>query len=116
MDPHLTTIAKECFDAHTTLNQHLPTHFNTYKCYPGKFWYCRLSPNHKIFHFGDCDENARPSVEQLPNKGEWVLAEGFVFSTQPSVRGVILLVHDRDVARTILVRFVQLNMTKLTQD
>ncbi|GAB6023764.1 Engulfment and cell motility [Chamberlinius hualienensis] len=34
-----------------------------------KFWYCRLSPNHKILHFGDCNENSSgPSIEQLPNK------------------------------------------------
>ena len=40
----------------------------------GKFWYCRLSPNHKFLHFGDCDEDAKPTVEQLSKKGtfyEW---------------------------------------------
>ncbi|XP_014681928.1 PREDICTED: engulfment and cell motility protein 1-like [Priapulus caudatus] len=33
-----------------------------------KFWYCRLSPNHKHFHYGDCDESARPSLEELDHK------------------------------------------------
>lgn len=33
-----------------------------------KFWYCRLSPNHKIFHYGECDETVVPSVEELPHK------------------------------------------------
>lgn len=33
-----------------------------------KFFYCRLSPNHKVFHYGDCDENAVPTIEQLPSK------------------------------------------------
>lgn len=33
-----------------------------------KFWYCRLSPNHKYFHYGDCDENAKPSIEELDHK------------------------------------------------
>jgi engulfment/cell motility protein 1 len=33
-----------------------------------KFIYCRLSPNHKVLHYGDCDENATPSIDQLPNK------------------------------------------------
>lgn len=34
-----------------------------------KFWFCRLSPNHKFLHFGDCDETgAKPSIEQLLNK------------------------------------------------
>lgn len=34
-----------------------------------KFWYCRLSPNHKIFHYGDCDENRGvPALEELPHK------------------------------------------------
>ncbi|KAJ9597398.1 hypothetical protein L9F63_011743 [Diploptera punctata] len=33
-----------------------------------KFWYVRLSPNHKVFHYGDCDEKSVPSLEELPNK------------------------------------------------
>ncbi|XP_054262080.1 engulfment and cell motility protein 1 [Macrosteles quadrilineatus] len=33
-----------------------------------KFWYVRLSPNHKVFHYGDCDEKSQPSLEELPNK------------------------------------------------
>lgn len=34
-----------------------------------KFWYCRLSPNHKVFHYGDCDENRGvPSLDELPHK------------------------------------------------
>lgn len=28
----------------------------------------RLSPNHKVFHYGDCDEKNVPSLEELPNK------------------------------------------------
>lgn len=33
-----------------------------------KFWYVRLSPNHKLFHYGDCDEKSTPSIEELPSK------------------------------------------------
>lgn len=33
-----------------------------------KFWYARLSPNHKVIHYGDCDEKTIPSLEELPNK------------------------------------------------
>ncbi|XP_074646878.1 engulfment and cell motility protein 1-like isoform X2 [Tubulanus polymorphus] len=33
-----------------------------------KYWYCCLSPNHKAFHYGDCDENSRPTLEQLQTK------------------------------------------------
>jgi len=34
----------------------------------GKSWYCRLSPNHKVFHYGDCNEDEQPSIEHLPHK------------------------------------------------
>ncbi|KAL0267620.1 UNVERIFIED_CONTAM: hypothetical protein PYX00_009836 [Menopon gallinae] len=33
-----------------------------------KFWYVRLSPNQKVFHYGDCDEKSVPTLEELPNK------------------------------------------------
>lgn len=33
-----------------------------------KFWYARLSPNHKVIHYGDCDEKTVPTVEELSNK------------------------------------------------
>ncbi|XP_026294189.1 engulfment and cell motility protein 1 [Frankliniella occidentalis] len=33
-----------------------------------KFWYIRLSPNHKVFHYGDCDEKSAPPLEDLSNK------------------------------------------------
>lgn len=33
-----------------------------------KFWYVRLSPNHKVLHHGDCDEKSTPSLEELGNK------------------------------------------------
>ncbi|ENN76031.1 hypothetical protein YQE_07406, partial [Dendroctonus ponderosae] len=33
-----------------------------------KFWYMRLSPNHKILHYGDCDEKSTPTAEELPSK------------------------------------------------
>ena len=32
------------------------------------YFYCRLSPNHKVLHFGDCEENARPTLDALDNK------------------------------------------------
>lgn len=28
-----------------------------------KFWYCRLSANQKVFHYGDWDEKASPPSE-----------------------------------------------------
>ncbi|KAK3086881.1 hypothetical protein FSP39_024837 [Pinctada imbricata] len=31
-------------------------------------WYWRLSPNHKAFHFSECGENDKPSLDQLNNK------------------------------------------------
>ncbi|XP_052851177.1 engulfment and cell motility protein 1 [Drosophila gunungcola] len=33
-----------------------------------KFWYARLSPNHKVIHYGDCDEKNIPTMEELPKK------------------------------------------------
>lgn len=30
-----------------------------------KFWYARLSPNHKVLHYGDCDEKSVPTLEEL---------------------------------------------------
>ncbi|XP_051161267.1 engulfment and cell motility protein 1 isoform X1 [Leptopilina boulardi] len=33
-----------------------------------KFWYVRLSPNHKVFHYGDCDEKSAPTIDELPTK------------------------------------------------
>lgn len=33
-----------------------------------KFWYVRLSPNHKLFHYGDCDEKSVPTIDELPTK------------------------------------------------
>ncbi|XP_077862493.1 LOW QUALITY PROTEIN: engulfment and cell motility protein 1-like [Saccoglossus kowalevskii] len=33
-----------------------------------KYWYCRLSPNHKIIHYGDIDGNQQPPIESLPCK------------------------------------------------
>jgi engulfment/cell motility protein 1 len=33
-----------------------------------KFWYCRLSPNEKTLHYGDCEEKASPMPEALENK------------------------------------------------
>lgn len=33
-----------------------------------KFWFVRLSPNHKVLHYGDCDEKSTPTIEELSNK------------------------------------------------
>ncbi|XP_048014432.1 engulfment and cell motility protein 3 isoform X1 [Megalobrama amblycephala] len=34
-----------------------------------KLWYCRLSPNHKVLHYGDVDEETEmPSIEALQEK------------------------------------------------
>ncbi|XP_017274560.1 engulfment and cell motility protein 3 [Kryptolebias marmoratus] len=34
-----------------------------------KLWYCRLSPNHKMLHFGDVEEDAEsPAIETLQEK------------------------------------------------
>src|ERR1700742_4474662 len=33
-----------------------------------KYWFCRLSPNHKYLHYGDCEENQVPSLDELPHK------------------------------------------------
>uniref|UniRef100_A0A669QQG7 Engulfment and cell motility 3 n=1 Tax=Phasianus colchicus TaxID=9054 RepID=A0A669QQG7_PHACC len=34
-----------------------------------KLWYCRLSPNHKVLHYGDVEEGVHsPPIESLPEK------------------------------------------------
>ncbi|XP_046416980.1 engulfment and cell motility protein 1 isoform X2 [Neodiprion pinetum] len=33
-----------------------------------KFRYVRLSPNHKVFHYGECDEKSVPTIDELPAK------------------------------------------------
>ncbi|KAL3275269.1 hypothetical protein HHI36_020038 [Cryptolaemus montrouzieri] len=33
-----------------------------------KFWFMRLSVNHKVLHYGDCDEKSTPAAEELPSK------------------------------------------------
>uniref|UniRef100_A0A803WA62 Engulfment and cell motility 3 n=3 Tax=Ficedula albicollis TaxID=59894 RepID=A0A803WA62_FICAL len=34
-----------------------------------KLWYCRLSPNHKVLHYGDMEEGVQsPPIESLPEK------------------------------------------------
>ncbi|NWY07485.1 ELMO3 protein, partial [Nothoprocta ornata] len=34
-----------------------------------KLWYCRLSPNHKVLHYGDVEEGvSSPPIESLPEK------------------------------------------------
>lgn len=33
-----------------------------------KLWYCRLSPNHKVLHYGDVEEAETPSIEALQEK------------------------------------------------
>ena len=33
-----------------------------------KFWYVRLSPNHRFLHYGDCDEKNIPALDELPDK------------------------------------------------
>ncbi|XP_062355794.1 engulfment and cell motility protein 3 isoform X1 [Cinclus cinclus] len=34
-----------------------------------KLWYCRLSPNHKMLHYGDVEEGVQsPPIESLPEK------------------------------------------------
>lgn len=57
-----------------------------------KFWYCRLSPNHKVFHYGDCDENIIPSLEELPHKLQVVEIKNLVTGKECP--------HMKDVKRT----------------
>ncbi|XP_070500587.1 engulfment and cell motility protein 1 [Chironomus tepperi] len=33
-----------------------------------KFWYVRLSPNHKVLHYGDCDEKTVPTLDELKSE------------------------------------------------
>lgn len=33
-----------------------------------KFWYSKLSPNHKVLHYGDWEEKSEPTLEDLNNK------------------------------------------------
>lgn len=57
-----------------------------------KFWFCRLSPNRKTFHYGDCDENSLPSLEELPHKLHVVEIKALVSGKECS--------HMKDVKRT----------------
>ncbi|XP_064079348.1 engulfment and cell motility protein 1-like [Macrobrachium nipponense] len=43
-----------------------------------KFRYCRLSPNHKFFHYDDCDEKTVPAIEDLGKKISIVELKGIV--------------------------------------
>lgn len=38
-----------------------------------KFWYCRLSPNHKLLHYGDIEELSQGQIphDSLQEKGGW---------------------------------------------
>uniref|UniRef100_H2TH19 Engulfment and cell motility 3 n=1 Tax=Takifugu rubripes TaxID=31033 RepID=H2TH19_TAKRU len=37
-----------------------------------KLWYCRLSPNHKMLHYGDLEDDVdNPPIETLQEKSEW---------------------------------------------
>lgn len=40
---------------------------------PDKFWYCRLSPNHKVLHYGDLEESPQGEVphDSLQDKCEY---------------------------------------------
>ena len=33
-----------------------------------KFWFCRLTQNHKYLHYGDCEENRVPGIDELPRR------------------------------------------------
>lgn len=33
-----------------------------------RFWFCKLSPNHRFLHYGDFDETREQTLEELPNK------------------------------------------------
>lgn len=54
-----------------------------------KFWYVRLSPNHRVLHYGDCDENSSPALDELTNKLAVVdisgLLTGKVFHPTPYI-------------------------------
>lgn len=32
-----------------------------------KFWFCKLSPNHRTLHYGDLEDARKPQVDELPN-------------------------------------------------
>lgn len=33
-----------------------------------KYWLCKLSPNHRILHYGDIEDNRKLSLDELPNR------------------------------------------------
>lgn len=44
-----------------------------------KLWYCRLSPNHKMLHYGDVEEDTdNPPIETLQEKSELKLGCGWI--------------------------------------
>lgn len=59
-----------------------------------KFWYCRLSPNHKVLHYGDLEESPQGEVphESLQDKCEWN-ADGLQKQFQHSVCSNMCFLH-----------------------
>ncbi|KAG7214880.1 hypothetical protein INR49_005149 [Caranx melampygus] len=56
---------------HTQLDSMFISHFYdlTFSFLSDKLWYCRLSPNHKMLHYGDVEEDMdNPPIETLQDK------------------------------------------------
>lgn len=55
---------------------HLPCKFVFFSS--DKFWYCRLSPNHKVLHYGDLEESPQGEVphDSLQDKRKWLSCVG----------------------------------------
>lgn len=57
--------------AWTPAGEAAQTHLKTSDCFPDKLWYCRLSPNHKMLHYGDVEDDVdNPPIETLQEKSE----------------------------------------------
>lgn len=56
----------------TVHNMHILICINLLSCALDKFWYCRLSPNHKVLHYGDIEEFSQGQIshDSLQEKGE----------------------------------------------
>lgn len=62
----------------------LPLCLPFFSCFLDKFWYCRLSPNHKVLHYGDLEESPQGEVphDSLQDKCECQVKLLIVLSIQ----------------------------------
>lgn len=67
-----------------------------------KFWFVRLSPNHKVLHYGDCDEKSNPSIEELGSKLAISDIKGLIVGKEcPHIKDIKKIAHQLAFSITI---------------